>query len=112
MFIRRLILLSLVAICALNLAGCASFDHYQWHADPTMPVCAEVRWVQVEASRTKGLCADQTGQAPAMTSCVLGCVIVSPYSESEAKVLMVQDGLTLYKHERKHTDERMQHEPR
>ncbi len=53
MFTRRLLLLSLVAICAINLAGCATTDGYEWTRStrPSLPYIWQVSTaaeVQVE----------------------------------------------------------------
>jgi hypothetical protein len=63
-----------------------------------MPDCPKVTWVQVARDATPGLCIGRDGAAAPGTSCVLGCVVVSPYSEQQAKALDVW-GISLYAHE-------------
>jgi hypothetical protein len=82
---------------ALLLSGCASFDRYQWEADPSSAKCADVAWHQVDASRIPGLCSDGRTAVHA-DACVMGCVVVSRFSEDEAKRVLC-DGMSLYEHE-------------
>jgi hypothetical protein len=97
--LRRAFLLSLVLATA-----CASFD-YQWVFDPLMPECETVTWKQVPKSSMKGLC---DGEADA---CVLGCLVVSRFSEDEAKRIRERGGKTLYAHEvHDHIEMRSRHQ--
>lgn len=94
----------LAVAAGMVLAGCSAFDRYQWRPDPALEVCTgEWRWKQVEAGREVGLCTDETGPAPRGTTCTAGCLTISTYSRAEARVRIVQDGITLEAHERRHT---------
>jgi hypothetical protein len=105
MILRRALLLSLVLATA-----CASFD-YQWVFDPFMPECEEVTWKQVPKSSLKGLCSDGTTAADKADACALGCVVVSRFSESEAKRVRERGGKTLYAHEvHDHIEMRSRHQ--
>jgi hypothetical protein len=105
MNLRRAFLLSLVLATA-----CASFD-YQWVFDPLMPECEAVRWVKVEKTALKGLCSDGSTGADKADACVLGCVVVSRFSESEAKRVRERGGRTLYAHEvHDHIEMRSRHQ--
>lgn len=91
----------IIVVCIGLLSACAHFDRYQWATSDKFPVCKEVPiWKQVPNIR--GLCSTQ-GKASHHAACVLGeCLIVSIYSEQEARLLPL-DGMTLYTHEIKHT---------
>ena len=80
---RRALLASLVLA-----AGCTvlNTEHgYAWEADPTAPDCPQYVWKQVAAERVPGLCGDTTRAASVNTSCALGCIVISRFSEEQAR---------------------------
>ncbi len=81
--------------------GCAAVDDrpFLWVPDTTARLCVHPVWRQVSRDRIPGLCGDTHHASSQDATCVLDCVIVSPYSEEEARRLTVRDGRTLYEHE-------------
>jgi len=93
--------------------GCADSTYriggYLWTPDPSSPTCEKVVWRQVEPPRVPGLCMDLEGRVPSdKTSCALGCVVISQFSEDEARRRMIY-GESLYEHEARHVLERLVH---
>lgn len=82
---------------------------YLWVADPGAPHCDGVVWKQVQRDRIPGLCGDAAHAAPEGASCAAGCLVLSPYSERQAKALVLAGGDTLYRHERRHVLEGLIH---
>ena len=108
--LRRALLASLVVACAANVA-CSTVEYrdgYYWQKDPSAPACREVTWKQVQPERIPGLCGTQATSAGQWYSCSLGCVVVSPFSEEQAKHVPVFRE-TLYDHEARHVLEGLVH---
>ena len=110
---HRLVCRALYAAATCALAGCVDstlrIGGYLWEKNPSAPVCETVIWRQVDRSRIPGLCMDSVqGAAPEGASCALSCVVVSPYSESEARRRMIF-GDSLYDHEARHVLEGLAH---
>jgi hypothetical protein len=105
---RRLLLSSAVLFCGLNACTYERIGGYLWEFDASMPVCKEVTWHQVAPNRIPGLCGNEARAAAYGTSCAIGCVVVSQYSEAQAKHIDLW-GDTLYAHERRHALERKVH---
>jgi hypothetical protein len=103
---RRALGLGLLALCS----GCAvqAAPRYHWVADENAPHCTAVVWKRVAVERIPGLCYGHGHAATPDTTCAMGCVVVSPYTEKEAKRLDV-DGESLYRHEARHVLGRMKH---
>jgi hypothetical protein len=104
---------SVIAATCFLLSGCAGatlgIAGYLWEPDPTSPECGKVIWRQVDRARIPGLCMDSAGrEAREGTSCALGCVVVSQYSEAEARRRMLF-GESLYDHEARHVLEGLVH---
>jgi hypothetical protein len=104
---RRLVLLALVLPAA---AACTyqRIGGYLWEFDARMPVCDSVTWHQVAPNQIPGLCSSRGRAASWGSSCAVGCVVISQYSESEAKHRDLW-GDTLYDHESRHVLERKAH---
>ncbi len=103
--IRRILLISLVLAALYLLAGCMSLTaHYEGGSwwEPDGPFCRKTVWQQVSADRAPGLCSANGTAATERTSCALGCVVISPYSEDEARQIDM-GGMSLWAHEMKHT---------
>jgi hypothetical protein len=111
---RRSLLVSLVVLAGL--AGTASewpdaaefIAGYFWEADPQAPVCEQVTWKKVERDRIPGLCSDARNAAEGVAACVMECLVISAYSEQEAKHVYVY-GESLFSHEMRHVKERKVH---
>jgi len=101
--LRRLLLASLVlASCAQ--VPVAEIGGYQWVADPNAPHCESVRWIQVSKERIPGLCMGRDGRrASEQTSCSIGCLVFSPYSEAEALQIKLGIDDNLLSHEFRHS---------
>jgi hypothetical protein len=99
----RLALLLLAAGCTAYGVGDEKYvGGYWWVADPQAPYCARVEWKQVARERIPGLCNASARAARHGLSCAIGCLVLSPYSEREARRVALPDGDTLYRHEARH----------
>jgi hypothetical protein len=67
-----------------------------------------VTWKKVERDRIPGLCSDAQRAVEGIAACVLGCLVISKYSEQEAKHVYVY-GESLFSHEMRHVKERKVH---
>jgi hypothetical protein len=95
--------------CALGVS-CTS-EHiggYLWQYDAAQPVCKDATWHQVAPNQIPGFCSSRGRAASYGTSCALGCVVISQYSEAQAKHIDLW-GDTLYDHERRHVLDRKVH---
>lgn len=99
-YLRRAFTGSLVLLTASWLPGCGTFGAYQW-LPSQYPKCDSITWKQVTPDRLPGLCGDgkDSHSAGPRTSCVLGCLVVSPFSEDEAKHIYTADGNSIWNHE-------------
>lgn len=108
---RRILLVALVAVSLVAvLSGCAGepIHGYLWAFDPTLPVCTTVLWRQIRPEQAPGLCMERGHAATRATSCAVGCMVLSPYSEQQAKQLDSW-GESVYDHEMRHALQRMVH---
>lgn len=100
---RRTLVASAVFACAINVA-CSSAPYYHWKLDANAVPCKQYVWERVPKALIPGLCMKDGLAATEKTSCALGCLIVSPFSEIEAEWLFDHDGMPLRDHEVKHTE--------
>lgn len=108
--LRRSLLASLVIAAGSQLPGCMGepIHGYLWAFDPSQPVCKTLLWKQIRPDQAPGFCSNNGYAAPQFTSCAINCMVLSPYSEAEARSIDVW-GETLYAHESRHVLQRMVH---
>jgi hypothetical protein len=99
---NRQILCALVlfaGVATLLMSGCAGFSAggYRWVEGGRK--CEQVTWKQVYEGREQNLCMGQDYRpASAGTSCAIGCLVISPFSEEQAKRIDLW-GMSLWTHE-------------
>lgn len=103
--LRRILLTALVLICLMwVLAGCAT-EHYHWTKGPEVCHAAPV-WHQVNCSQMRGLCGSSRDAGlcgpDVPDACVIGCLVISAFSEPQAQWIETRDGESLYDHEMRH----------
>ncbi len=106
----KLPLLLLLAGCTvLGLPDEEYIGGYWWVKDPQAAQCGDVQWKQVARERIPGLCGDGATAARENVSCAIGCLVVSPFTEAQARSITLADGDTLYRHESRHVLEGLVH---
>jgi hypothetical protein len=105
---KRRILVSIPVLMLGVSCGYQRIGGYLWEFDANRPVCERVTWHQVPRSSIPGLCSARGRAASPDTSCAIGCVVVSQYSERDAHQIRLWDD-TLYAHEARHVLERLVH---
>lgn len=101
----------IVLSVAMYVASCASMHQWQyaWEPDESAPYCEQPLWKQVKREAIPGWCSVRGVAASPDTSCAVGCVVFSEYSEEQAKRIQI-DGMTLYQHEADmHVRRRLKH---
>jgi hypothetical protein len=81
---------------------------YLWELDEEAPYCQRVIWRQVSADRLPGLCSGKGKAAEGLAACAMNCLVLSKYSEEEAKRIDSY-GESLYDHEARHVLKRRRH---